>query len=356
MRKLTSKLALLVLAVALAVVALGTTTFAWFTLGGNAQTETVTLDVSSSTGLEISYDGLNYKNTLTMNDFKAAAAVLSDSVTTNNGAATGAGTITNNSGVSGAYSAITLSDVTTEDGIAFYKQVAGVLTAEPSTNHNFLEFNIWVRQTGTGYVKLDATLSSTAKSWLPDATIAADTTTPADGTPTLYAAQSLTSSLTPVNTYAAKAARISITSGTTTIATKIGTTTTTADPDTFPTGAYDATSTTNYGASIDYKNNLALAYDMVKSYAFGTQISGVDFALPDANAVKATNTTGYAYTIPLYAGTSTDTLPATTAVSNISTTSYVVRVWLEGFDYDCFNALLSGNLSVTLAFTAVSHS
>lgn len=77
MKKLTRKITLSLVAILFAVIALGTTTYAWFTLGTTASVGTVEGTVTSGEGIEISLDGTTWVNTLTekmLSDYVAANA------------------------------------------------------------------------------------------------------------------------------------------------------------------------------------------------------------------------------------------------------------------------------------------
>ncbi|NLG31793.1 MAG: hypothetical protein GX546_04410 [Acholeplasmataceae bacterium] len=78
MKKLTKKTLMAIFALVLAVVALGTTSYAWFTIGNTAKVDTFTLDVQGGEGLEVAYakDGyvaseLSYRAVLTSSDIFA---------------------------------------------------------------------------------------------------------------------------------------------------------------------------------------------------------------------------------------------------------------------------------------------
>ena len=60
MTKLTRKLLLSVLTVVLTVVALGTTTFAWFTLTNTAQIQSFDAEIIADSGIEIAIGNADY--------------------------------------------------------------------------------------------------------------------------------------------------------------------------------------------------------------------------------------------------------------------------------------------------------
>ena len=67
MRKLTTKLLFAIISAAFALVALGTTTFAWFTLSDTATVSTFDAQITAGEGIEISLDDINYYTTIQAN-------------------------------------------------------------------------------------------------------------------------------------------------------------------------------------------------------------------------------------------------------------------------------------------------
>ena len=64
MTRLTRKLMISILTVVLSISALGTTTFAWFTVTNVASVENFSAQIVSDTGIEVSLDGINWYNSL----------------------------------------------------------------------------------------------------------------------------------------------------------------------------------------------------------------------------------------------------------------------------------------------------
>ncbi|HRS31143.1 MAG TPA: hypothetical protein P5546_07450, partial [Bacilli bacterium] len=64
MRKLTTKLLFAIISAAFALVALGTTTFAWFTLTNEATISQFNAEITAGEGIEISLDGTNFYTTI----------------------------------------------------------------------------------------------------------------------------------------------------------------------------------------------------------------------------------------------------------------------------------------------------
>jgi len=71
MRKLTTKLLFAIISAAFALVALGTTTFAWFTLTNEATISQFNAEITAGEGIEISIDGTNYYTTIPTNIIQA---------------------------------------------------------------------------------------------------------------------------------------------------------------------------------------------------------------------------------------------------------------------------------------------
>jgi len=72
MTRLTRKLMISILTVVLSISALGTTTFAWFTMTNVATVEEFSANIVSETGIEISLDGINWYNSLSSELIEAA--------------------------------------------------------------------------------------------------------------------------------------------------------------------------------------------------------------------------------------------------------------------------------------------
>lgn len=90
MTKLSRKLLLSVLTVAFALITLGATTFAWFTLSTKAEVQEFEVEVTAGAGIEISADGITYSNSLTAQQVydaisRAGSSRILDHVTTSDG-------------------------------------------------------------------------------------------------------------------------------------------------------------------------------------------------------------------------------------------------------------------------------
>src|SRR5690554_1785074 len=91
MNKLTRKLMISVFTLAFALVTLGATTFAWFTLTSVSSIDEIEVEIIAGNFMELSIDGINYKNRiyaheLLANIIEAGEGVVPrmDAVTTEN--------------------------------------------------------------------------------------------------------------------------------------------------------------------------------------------------------------------------------------------------------------------------------
>ncbi|HPD12941.1 MAG TPA: hypothetical protein PLP15_06250, partial [Bacilli bacterium] len=120
MRKLTTKLLFAIISAAFALVALGTTTFAWFTLTNEATISQFNAEITAGEGIEISLDGTNFYTTI-------PATVIQAKINSMN---------------------IELKDVTSSNGINMTK-IDGtpvLFQSTPGVNKNaFIQFDLWVR-------------------------------------------------------------------------------------------------------------------------------------------------------------------------------------------------------------------
>lgn len=150
MKNLTRKITLSLVAILFAVIALGTTTYAWFTLGTTATVGTVSGSVTSGEGIEISLDGKTWVNTLST---EALTAYINDNAKNLN-----------------------LTDLTkTTDGVGFVKNNGTTDGAEAVENADYLVLPIQVRAIGnaakkTLYVQ-NVVLNDSGFNWTADVTV-----------------------------------------------------------------------------------------------------------------------------------------------------------------------------------------
>lgn len=324
MTKLSRKLLLSIVTVALALVTLGATTFAWFTLSTRAEVEEFKVDVTSGAGIEISADGMNYSNFIKANDIYAA--------------------------INRAGSSTVLDHVTSPNGISFktigFDEDGKVHFDNPATS-GWTEFKLWFRSPEKDvevYMLNNTTVTSTGIDWVADAVfnLTEDSPTVVGNTYTLYGANAVRISTTENTVTATSDSGPSFTDGTNAKVFELGYT-----KDDQKLGQEIQT---EYGSVAYYNsknpNNPITPTDNDK---LPTVYDSENLPeLKDLNTSAINNETH---------------VPVATlkAQSNISgTTLYygqiTVRIWLEGWDPDMFNAIMADKIRIHLFFGGHSPS
>jgi len=299
MRKLTNKLFISILTVAFAVIALGTTTFAWFTLSNTATVSPFNATVTAGQGIEISLDQTNWYTTLTeakIEEFLFAAGT-------------------------GKYaSTFKLDLVTSTDGLAFTLMDGATGVNEAAGTH-YIKFTLYFRSKDDTNIapKIywnNATITSTGKQWTADAsfTDAVGATTP-----------SVTAGDANLPRYAANAARISIK------------------------GGADNPVIYELAENFDSKGNTVLGQ---KSKAELEALTAGQKSYNAAKGVVQTVPAGAAIpnTVTDPADLDNNELITLTGAAKNWTGSVSVVIWLEGWDQNAFNAILDDTLSIGLVF------
>ena len=306
--KLTKKLFIAIMTMALLVVTFGTTTFAWFTLGTSSKIENIQVNVTSGVGMEISDDGLNWKNNISLADSTAK-----------------------------------LIDVTSANGIAFTKVNGDAATA----GTDYLQIVFYVRvvknaEHSISGVELDYVSGkdkefTATNKWVADVDFAAESKTYAQGTGYEFDALN--------------AVKISFT----------------ANADTTEKFIYSYANDNNQGEA--NADGIARAYASAKTYDVPA-VASVE--LPDSYVTYtkedgATATDGM-YKYDQYTSDKAKVLVSTDfgtyeakiddTVTNADNTHYIyakvtMRIWLEGWDADCINAILSEKTKLSLGLKAV---
>lgn len=151
MTKLTRKLMISVFTLAFALVTLGASTFAWFTLTSTASVTGVSANMTSGEGIEVSVDGRNFVNNLTWSLIKSQIDNAPENSFSN-------------------IETIRLDAVTTADGYTFKKFNESSDLVDAIAGVDYLEIPIWFRSpTKDIEVKLSSNRSlSTPHSWRVD--------------------------------------------------------------------------------------------------------------------------------------------------------------------------------------------
>lgn len=299
MKNVRRKMVLAAIMIIFTIVALGTSTYAWFTLNNTAKVEQIEMTVSAGAGIELSLTGkdpgYNWKSELTFSDIKNMSTFKFekfDAVTTEDGKAM---TYRNN------------STAATTDYIEFdlWFKVDNISFAENETGGIFLyDYN----NPGGTYIESDG------KSWTPDVEFTYD-----DG--------DVRSPSTSAKTYYAKdAIRLSF--------------------------AYDESSKV-FDLSQDSTN---------PSRGYGYQYGAIDYYNKKTGESISAATTGpeVVYKNQLTRIDGNDNVESTsdtkslvcnlTAEAGSLVGKTTIRIWLEGWDADCFNAIYSDKITAQLKF------
>lgn len=305
MNSITRKLVLSILTVVLTVVALGTTTFAWFTLTNTATVQPFQANITADTGIEIALgtplagqeDTLNWVTTLT-------TAAINDYITAE-------------------YGAFTFSHVTTSDGINF--NTLGTSSMTPATG-GYLEIPINFRSNSATSINwTGVSLTSGVQQWQADVDFVG-----ASGT--AYTSGDM------VNFDAADAFRIAI----------LGTVGGLSNIVTYERG-YDVVSAPHNiildgdGAAQDLSDGVAAGEGDAGAMNYYYAKSNV---LPwGANAVTVLDT------IQSIASEPVVSLTASTTAGAANYGQIMIRIWLEGWDANAYNLILGEMIIVSFEFT-----
>lgn len=304
MKSLTNKLVMSVLALVLTGVALSVGVLAWFTVNNRANIDSFTGSVQTGEGFYVSTDGADWKNTLTSADLNLTP--------------------------------VEFRAMTSKDGITFeeYNETT-VLTA---ATDGFIEFTLYFAGSAAlDEIKVSSlTLTGSETSWIPGRYVAGTRQT------------SASEANDPITDYVSNAARVSFQD--------ILATTTTST-------IFEQNSTTN-GNSIGFGNYGTNEAILFYNAIMDTPIPPADFTTASTNeptTVKA----GTVLTTTVATLVDRATFNADSGVTAITTElasiggnnakfgAITIRVWVEGFDQEAFNAILSGVLEVEFNFVGI---
>jgi len=320
MKKLTKKAFVALFALFLAVVALGTTTFAWFTLGNVVSVEKIELNVTGGEGIEFAYvknDGSeellsNYVSNMTAEQFL--------------------GYLKEDYGVDDFASEFKFDLVTSTDGIEFSKMkvdrnaspVALTLEDADATKieTGVLEFKLRFRTKAV----LEEGETAINLVW-NHLTLTSDEVT--DWTPSRAFVNSKGDPVTtdePGSYFASDAARVSITGNTGTV-------------------VYE-----NASSGTNTVMNDTIIFDK-GAHNYYYEVAGID--LEDFFGTTGTTVTNYK-PAPTTAGSPTDEVVGTFEGDPSDEYRYstiTVRVYLDGFDAEAFNSILDSVMKIAFKFT-----
>ena len=328
MRKLTQKLVLSVVTMALVVIALGTSTFAWFTLTNSAQTQPFSAQVTAGEGIEVSlgtWTGglINVDGASILDDASVWYTVIPQSAINARLIQMYGGTTTPN---------FRFVDLTSSAGDSFANKLgAAVVNAQ-----GYIELPIYFRSAVAKVIsvsQVSLTGPASPKTW----TVDVPSFTAGNGQD-----YGTSETLTTMKVAAWAAARLSIVGGG-----SYGTS--------GATRVFERDAVTTGDASTVYNSNAVTAYEEATpadggaSYYYAKGNSG-DIALPTMPstlkvAANGSITGGSQSLVTTVAGT----------VGSVASTygQVTVRIWIEGFDADTFDAIFNDTLTIQLFFTAV---
>jgi hypothetical protein len=308
MKKLTKKTLMAIFALVLAVVALGTTTYAWFTVGQEVSTEEFVMDVRSDEGLEVHY--INSDGTSATDDW--TTHLTSTYLKTKMG-----GSTEYDMDMAG----FKFGDATSTNGRVFKSlnidatPVALVAVADnQASNSPVLEFRLEFRTKASGkYVAWsEVNLASDAETWAPSRNFTHNKTS--------YGTDGLVTPSDSLAYYPHHAARVSVSNADDTV-TKV-----------YEDGTTDVNTVLSNGTP-----------DFTKG------AHGYFNALTGKSVQPAFVAAAETFTNKTTTGFST-ALDNSSKYTGYYSTSVIVRVYLEGFDPDTINGILGGQLKITLKF------
>ncbi len=299
MKTVTNKLVMSVLALVLTGAALSVGVFAWFTINNQATIESFNGTVQTGEGFYVSLDGTNWVNTLTSAQMQTAAGT------------------------------VTFVPLTSEDGVELF-----ALGAAEAAAAGFIEFDLlFAGSANLNKIVIDSlTLSGTATTWIPGVDVEG---TRSEGLPN-----------STITEYVSNAARVSfqdmITPATSTI--------------------FEQSSGTD-GNSIGFgtyaTNEAILFYNAIMDTAlveseFTDALANTAAAEVAGNGISVEVATLNPNGTPV-SGYTLNTSDLTAIGGNAAKVGAVtVRVWVEGWDQEALNAILSGVLTVNFNFTAIA--
>ena len=291
MKKLSRKFMLSIVAIALVVIALGTSTFAWFTLSNKASVGQFNAEVTAGEGMELSLDQTTWYSSI-------PADVIQAKIKANFDTASG---ITNDS------DAPILTAVTTNDLPAFFKMKTDQTGYESATaNVDYIQIKIYVRAVDIDTILISSLeLTGDEETWVSDAAFIG-----ADGDPVAVDDSVIVS--------AANGARVGIVGDNDFVYENDGTGTNTVLGNTI---------TSNGQASYFYEK---------------TEIDPID---PDTIGAP-TSVIGSVQSVD----PAVPVLTLTGSTSGYYTGNFDLFVWFEGFDPDTYDSILTMPLNIIMSF------
>ena len=322
MRKLTQKLVLSVVTMALVVIALGTSTFAWFTLQNSASIGNFTADVTAGEGIEVSLgtwdDTLDEATLETTSQWYTVipGSIIEDRLEDMYGAL------------------LTLKDVTSVDGkVMQTRDASGSLNGTGPLDGRYIEFKLWFRSAEAKIIRLEQlVIAGSSIDWTVDTPFVGANNNQFTGAKSFVTGD-------VVKVAAWTAARVSLID---------------SEDTTNPAFTYQREGIPNnpYTASVQSNSDVLPSV----SYASGAQFGAASYYAVKTSttiAAPATNIIQDATKLSAAGGVSQNLvtlaqLGAPAAGPFLG--SVTVRIWIEGWDADLFDAIFNTTLSVSMKF------
>lgn len=294
----TKKIAVAIIALVLAVALATGTTFAWFTTGNTVSVEGVDVNVATQTeGLLISVDGTTFMSEIAAADLYAA--------------------VNGQGGSSDKFDNLALKDVALETANAsaglIYKGNGGNATK----NVDYLEFELYFRSTVAYDVYLGNEAAVTPTGLVPDSVKAI-----VSGDAGVYGPDAIVAGTTDITARAANAALVDL-------------------------GGKIWNHNKSEGFSAGTSN---LAVDTYNTIYGATDASHPNYIQVPAGYKAVADGTVVPATAEGSTADATSLLTLTQVSNGLYEGSITVRVWIDGWDADCFNVILEDAFSVALSF------
>lgn len=338
MRKLTQKLVLSVVTMALVVIALGTSTFAWFTLTNSASVSSFNAQVTSGEGIEVSLG--TWTGGLVTDITPGSASVTSSSVwytvIPNSAIIARLVEMYGNSGTPLApVPNFEFSDLTSLDGVAITNKLGGAPGA------GFIPLDIFFRSAIAQDIRVtNLAITGAAATWV------ADVPSFIGSNGESYGADETFTSMTVAAWTAARVSIVGVnaglgTSGTTTVFER----------------AEDLVVVSGQETTKVHNSNAVLAYESLLPVAGGASYY---YAKGNTGDISLLGTMPTTVKLPEVGTVSSPVIVVRTATATIPGIAQPytyggikVRIWIEGFDADTFDAIFGRTLTIQLAFDAI---
>lgn len=290
----TKKIAVAIIALVLAVALATGTTFAWFTTGNTVSVEGVNVNVTAQTeGLLISLNGYSFMSEISAADLYQA--------------------VNGENGSTDKFDNLALKDVELATASASAGLVYKGNSGDATRNVDYLEFTLYFRSTVAYDVYLGSDAAVTATDTAPESVKAI-----VSGEAGVYGPDAIVAGQTEITARAANAALVDL-------------------------GGQIWNPNKSEGFSAGTANLAVDTYNAIYGASDATHPNYIE--VPEGYKAVADGTV-----IPATEEGATSLLTLVQGFNGLYEGSLKVRVWIDGWDADCFNVILEDAFSVTLSF------